>query len=81
MIEEAVQSGAVDAEVLTIENPQTEGVTVPRQAAAVVRVTERRVSWIWTVSRIGIGLVVAAQMRLASNLPTTLTVPTGSRSE
>ena len=58
MIEETVQAGAVDVQVFTVQDAQTQRITVPRETAAVIRIIESRVGWVGAVSRIRIWLVV-----------------------
>lgn len=59
VVEEAVQSRPVDDNIVAVEHTETQSVTVPRETAAVVRVVEGGVGRVWTVGRIGIGLVVS----------------------
>lgn len=58
VVEEAVQAGSVDVNVLAVEYSETKGVTVPTEAAAVARVVQGRVGWVRAVGCIWIGLVV-----------------------
>lgn len=58
IVEEAVQAGSVDIDVIAVEYSETKGVAVPAEAAAVARVVQGGVGWVRAVGCIWVGLVV-----------------------
>ena len=59
VIEEAVQTSTVDDDVFAVKHTEAEGITVTREAGAVVGIVEGGVGWVWAVGSIGVRLVVS----------------------
>lgn len=58
VVEEAVQPGSINNEVLAVEHAETQGVAISPEAAAVAGVIQGRVGWVRAVRCVGVGLIV-----------------------